>query len=68
MKFHAIVEQGGKTATGITVPDEIVAALGGGRKPAVSVTINGYTYRISIATISGSPRSGSAPRSARRPA
>jgi len=53
MKFHAVVEQGGKTATRITVPDEIVTALGAGRKPAVSVTINGYTYRSSIASMGG---------------
>ena len=58
MKFHAVVEQGGKTATGITVPDEIVDALGAGRKPTVSVTINGYTYRTSIATVSGSSKVG----------
>lgn len=58
MKFRAVVELGGKTATGITVPDEIVAALGAGRKPAVSVTLNGYTYRTSVATISGSFKVG----------
>lgn len=58
MRFHATVEQGGKTATGITVPDEIVAALGAGKKPAVTVTINGYTYRTSIATVSGSFKVG----------
>ena len=53
MQFNAIVEQSGKTATGITVPAEIVEALGGGRKPAVSVTINGHTYRSSIASMGG---------------
>ena len=58
MRFHATVEQNGKTATGITVPDEIVAALGAGRKPAVTVTINGYTYRSSIATVSGTSKVG----------
>ena len=58
MQFRAVVEQGGKTATGITVPDEIVAALGRPKKPAVSVTINGYTYRSSIATVSGSFKVG----------
>jgi hypothetical protein len=58
MRFHATVEQGGKTATGITVPDEIVAGLGAGKKPAVTVTINGYTYRTSIATVSGSFKVG----------
>ena len=58
MRFHATVEQGGKTATGITVPNEIVAALGAGKKPAVTVTINGYTYRTSIATVSGTFKVG----------
>jgi hypothetical protein len=32
MNFHATLEQGGKTATGIHVPDEIVSALGSGRR------------------------------------
>jgi hypothetical protein len=58
MHFRAVIEQGDKTATGITVPDEIVAALGAGRKPKVTVTLNGYTYRTSIATVSGSSKFG----------
>jgi hypothetical protein len=47
--FRATVELGGKTATGIEVPAEVVEALGAGRKPAVSVTIGGHTYRSTIA-------------------
>jgi hypothetical protein len=47
--FRATLELGGKTATGIVVPDDAVAALGAGKRPAVRVTINGYTYRSSIA-------------------
>ena len=58
MQFRAVIEQSGKTATGITVPDEIVAALGGGKKPAVTVTLNGYIYRTSIATVGGSSMVG----------
>ena len=58
MQFRAVIEQSGKTATGITVPDEIVAALGSGKKPAVAVTLKGYTYRTSIATVSGSSMVG----------
>ena len=58
MHFRAIIEQGDKTATGITVPDEIVTALGAGMKPKVTVTVNGYTYRTSIATVSGSSKFG----------
>ncbi len=53
MRFHTTVLQGDKTATGIRVPDEIVEALGSGRRPAVKVTINGFTYRSSVATVSG---------------
>ncbi|MEP6681214.1 MAG: YdeI/OmpD-associated family protein [Chloroflexota bacterium] len=53
MRFHTTILQGDKTATGIRVPDEIVEALGSGRRPAVKVTINGFTYRSSVATVSG---------------
>jgi hypothetical protein len=40
-------------ATGLPVPPEIVAALGAGKKPRVKVSIGGYTYRTSVATVSG---------------
>ena len=53
MKFRTTVELGGKTATGIQVPPEVVEALGAGRRPAVSVTLNGYTYRSTIAPMGG---------------
>ena len=53
MRFHATLESNGKTATGIRVPPEVVAALGPSRKPAVRVTIAGHTYRSTIATRSG---------------
>ena len=53
MRFHTIIKQGDKTATGIEVPAEIVAALAPSRKPPVKVTINGYTYRSTVATVSG---------------
>ena len=53
MIFHAIVELNGKTATGIRVPAEIVEALGSGKKPAVRVTINGFTYRSTVAVYGG---------------
>lgn len=36
-------------ATGISVPPDVVAALGKGKKPAVKVSLNGYTYRSTIA-------------------
>ena len=53
MRFHTTILQGGKTATGIRVPDEVVEALGSCRRPAVTVTINGYTYRSTIAVMGG---------------
>ncbi len=40
-------------ATGIVVPDEIVEKLGAGKKPKVSVTLKGYTYRSTIAVMGG---------------
>lgn len=53
MKFKATLELSRKTATGIRVPDEIVEALGGGKKPAVKATIGSYTYRTSIGSMGG---------------
>ena len=53
MKFHATILQSGRTTTGIPVPGEVVAALGPSRRPAVRVTVNGYTYRTSVASMKG---------------
>ena len=53
MRFHTTILQGGKTATGIRVPDEVVEALGSGKRPAVTVTINDFTYRSTIAVMDG---------------
>jgi len=52
MKFRATVELNGKTATGIEVPGDVVAALGSGRPP-VTVTIGGHTYRTTVARMGG---------------
>lgn len=51
--FRATLEQAGKTATGIHVPDDVVAALGPSRKPAVKVTIGDHAYRSTIAARGG---------------
>ncbi|SMD17974.1 YdeI/OmpD-associated family protein [Kibdelosporangium aridum] len=53
MKFRAELEATGKNTTGIPVPDEVVAALGTSKKPPVVVTINGYTYRNTVARMGG---------------
>jgi len=36
-------------ATGIRVPPENIAELGKGKKPPVKVTLNGFTYRSTVA-------------------
>jgi len=53
MRFRATILLNGKTATGIHVPDAIVAGLGSSKKPAVRVTIGAYTYRSTVATMGG---------------
>jgi hypothetical protein len=49
MRFRTTLELGGKTATGFRVPAAVVEALGKGKRPPVLVTINGYTYRNTVA-------------------
>ncbi|MGY1704089.1 YdeI/OmpD-associated family protein [Geodermatophilus sp. SYSU D00697] len=53
MEFRTTVVLGGKTATGLQVPDEVVAALGAGKRPPVVVTVGPHTYRTTVATMSG---------------
>jgi hypothetical protein len=53
MKFRATVESNGRTATGIRVPDDVMTGLGPSKRPKVIVTINGYTYRTSVASMGG---------------
>ena len=49
MRFKTTLELGGKTATGFRVPDNVIEALGKGKRPPVLVTINGHTYRNTVA-------------------
>ena len=53
MHFRTTVQRGGKTATGLLVPDEVVAALGAGKRPPVQVTVGGHTYRTTVASMGG---------------
>ena len=53
MKFHTTLKQSDGTATGIVIPNEVIEALGAGKKPPVNVTVNGYAYRSTVATIDG---------------
>lgn len=53
MKFRSTVELGGKSATGIVVPDDVVASLGSGKRPPVVVTVGGHSYRTTVASMGG---------------
>jgi hypothetical protein len=53
MRFRATIQLAGKTATGIRVPAEVVAGLGPSKRPPVRVTINGHTYRNTVAVMGG---------------
>ena len=53
MEFRTTVVQSGKTATGLQVPDDVVTALGGGKRPPVTVTVGGYGYRTTVAPMGG---------------
>ncbi|MBJ7451946.1 MAG: DUF1905 domain-containing protein [Blastococcus sp.] len=53
MEFRTTVTLGGKTATGLQVPDEVVTALGAGKRPPVVVTVGGHTYRTTVAPMGG---------------
>jgi hypothetical protein len=53
MNFRVQIEGAGKTAAGIEVPPEVVASLGPTKRPAVRVTINGYTNRSTVAVLGG---------------
>ena len=58
MRFRTTILQNGKTATGIRVPDDVMAWLAAGKKPPVRVTINGHSYRSTVATVDGQPMVG----------
>ncbi len=53
MKFRSVVELGGKTATGIEVPEAVVTSFGKGKRVPVRVTIGDYTYRSTIVAYDG---------------
>lgn len=53
MRFHTTILQTGPTAMGFEVPADVVTALGAGKRPPVTVTINGYTYRNTVAVMGG---------------
>ena len=52
MRFEGVLFQAGNN-TGVEVPPEIIAALGGGKRPAVALTVNGYAFRSTVGVMDG---------------
>jgi bifunctional DNA-binding transcriptional regulator/antitoxin component of YhaV-PrlF toxin-antitoxin module len=53
MKFSATLDLHGKTATGIKVPESVIEKLGGGKRPAIIVTLKRHTFRTTIGVMGG---------------
>lgn len=51
--FLATIQQTGANTTGIPVPEEVLDALGAGRRPPVHVTVNGHRYRSTVGSMGG---------------
>jgi len=52
MRFRAEVEPP-EPMRGLEVPEELVEALGGGKRPRVTITINGHSWRSRVAIMRG---------------
>lgn len=52
MRFETAMTAMGNN-TGIVVPPHVIEALGGGKRPAVTVTVNGYEYRSTVGVMGG---------------
>jgi len=50
--YRTVLAQTGNNV-GIVVPEDVVLALGAGKRPPVVVTLNGYTYRSTVAPMGG---------------
>ena len=51
--FRTVLIRSGPNNVGIDVAEDVVLGLGGGRRPPVVVTLNGYTYRSTVAPMGG---------------
>ncbi|MFF6772031.1 YdeI/OmpD-associated family protein [Streptomyces sp. NPDC012637] len=52
MKFRSHVEPP-EPMRGLEVPPEVVAALGGGARPPVTITVNGHSWKSRVAILRG---------------
>lgn len=53
MKLKTTIKRTGKTTTGIELPGAVIEKLGSGKRPPITVTINGYTYRTTVGVMNG---------------
>ncbi|MBM7775346.1 hypothetical protein JOD54_005550 [Actinokineospora baliensis] len=53
MRFQTTVELGGKNATGLPVPEDVVAALSTKKRVPVKITIGGHSYRTTVGPYGG---------------
>jgi len=53
-RFKTVLLQTGANTTGIVIPPKVIEALGSGKRPKVTVTLDGrYTYRNTVAVMGG---------------
>ena len=52
MKFRSYVEPA-EPMRGLEIPPAVVEALGGGKRPAVTITINGHSWKSRVAIMRG---------------
>ncbi|MCY0923747.1 YdeI/OmpD-associated family protein [Streptomyces sp. NPDC006173] len=52
MKFRTLVEPP-EPMRGLEVPPEVVATLGGGARPPVTITVNGHSWKSRVALLRG---------------
>ncbi|HEX2883213.1 MAG TPA: YdeI/OmpD-associated family protein [Candidatus Limnocylindria bacterium] len=55
MKYRTTILATGPNTTGIPVPDEVLAALDAGKRPAVTVRLGSHAYRSTVASMNGAP-------------
>ena len=53
MRFRGAILQTGRNTAGIQVPPAVIEALGAGKRPPVTVIVNGFAYRTTVAVMGG---------------
>lgn len=53
MKFTAELRKTGVNTTGVEVPQAVLDQLGGGKRPRVRVSIDGFTFSLTLGSMGG---------------